>query len=75
MMKLVIGTEAIFFLSLMVGYIYFYVRPGYDQRSLHLLDLKTTGAFSILLFSSSFTFWRAEHNFNKGNPHQISTDS
>lgn len=67
MMKLVIGTESIFFLSLIFAYIYFYVRPGYDPRYVSLLDLKTTGIFSVLLFSSSFTFWRAEHNFNKGN--------
>lgn len=67
MMKLVIGTEAIFFLSLMLGYVYFYVRPGYDAKSIGLLDLKSTGLFSLLLFSSSFTFWRAERNFKQGN--------
>lgn len=71
MMKLVIGTETVFFLSLILGYIYFYVRPGYDARSMGLLDLKTTGLFSLLLFSSSFTFWRAEYNFNKGNSRQL----
>lgn len=66
MMKLLIGTEAIFFLSLIFAYIYFYVRPGYDRHYMHLLDIKSTGIFSVLLFSSSFTFWRAEHNFNRG---------
>lgn len=71
MMKLVIGTEAIFFLSLIFAYIYFYVTPGYDARYTHMLDIKTTGLFSVLLFSSSFTFWRAEHNFNKGNSERL----
>ena len=67
-MKLLIATEALFFISLIIAFVYFAFRPGYDERSIRLLDLKTTGTFSILLFSSSFTFWRAEVNFDKGRP-------
>jgi len=67
MMKMVIGTEAIFFISMMITYVYFSVTPGFNSASLHLLDIKTTGLFSVLLFLSSFTFWRAEVNYIHGN--------
>ncbi|WP_158795349.1 heme-copper oxidase subunit III [Pedobacter sp. L105] len=67
MMKMVIGTEAIFFIALMITYVYFSVTPGFNSASLRLLDIKTTGLFSVLLFLSSFTFWRAEVNFRQGN--------
>ncbi|WP_423146030.1 cytochrome c oxidase subunit 3 [Rubrolithibacter danxiaensis] len=73
MMKLVIATEAIFFLSLMITFVYFAIRPGFKQHSLDLLDIKTTGIFSLMLFSSSFTFWRAEVNFNRGQTARLKT--
>ncbi|WP_439883307.1 cytochrome c oxidase subunit 3 [Pontibacter sp. MBLB2868] len=66
MMYLVIGTEAIFFLSLLFGFVYFAFEPGYDSQAWQMLNLKSTGIFSVLLFSSSFTFWRAEKNYRKG---------
>ncbi|WP_347158927.1 cytochrome c oxidase subunit 3 [Pontibacter chitinilyticus] len=65
MMFLVIGTEAIFFLSLIFGFVYFAFEPGYDSQAWQMLNLKSTGIFSLLLFASSFTFWRAEKNYKK----------
>jgi len=67
MMKMVVGTETIFFIALMITYVYFSVTPGFSRSSQQLLDIKTAGLFSILLFSSSFTFWRAEVNYYRGN--------
>ena len=69
MIKLVVGTEAMFFVSLIMAYIYFSFVPGYGYKlsQVHELDIKTTGLFSICLFLSSFTFWRAETNYKKGN--------
>lgn len=60
MMKLVVGSEAIFFLSLMLGFVYFAYYPGFNPQSVALLDLKKTGLFTALLLASSFTFHRAE---------------
>ncbi|WP_020601449.1 cytochrome c oxidase subunit 3 [Spirosoma spitsbergense] len=66
MMKLVVGSEAIFFLALMMGFVYFAYFPGFDPKSLALLDLTKTGAFTVLLLASSFTFWRAEISHRNG---------
>lgn len=66
MIKLVVGTEAMFFLSLIVAFIYFSLSPAFKHQQINVLDIKSTGAFSLLLFSSSFTFWRAESNFKNG---------
>ena len=66
MIKLVVGTEAMFFVCLIMAYVYFSFVPGYTAQS-GSLDIKSTGMFSILLFSSSFTYWRAEKNYGSGN--------
>lgn len=67
MIKLVVGTEAMFFLSLIMAYLYFSFQPGFTSNQADHLDLRSTAIFSAFLFSSSFTFWRAEMNFRKGN--------
>jgi heme/copper-type cytochrome/quinol oxidase subunit 3 len=67
MIKLVVGTEAMFFLALIMAYLYFSLTPGFTPRQAGHLDIRSTAIFSAFLFSSSFTFWRAETNFNKGN--------
>jgi heme/copper-type cytochrome/quinol oxidase subunit 3 len=66
MIKLVVGTEAMFFLSLIMAYLYFSLRPGFTPQQAGHLDIRSTTIFSVFLFSSSFTFWRAEMNFKKG---------
>ena len=71
MMKLVVGTETIFFLALMMGFVYFAYYPGFKPQSVRMLDLPTTGAFTALLLSSSFTFWRAEVALREGKPGRL----
>ncbi|WP_377117724.1 cytochrome c oxidase subunit 3 [Mucilaginibacter litoreus] len=66
MIKLIVGTEAMFFLALIMAFVYFSFTPDFKSHQLLNLDLKTTGLFSLLLFSSSFTYWRAESNYQKG---------
>jgi heme/copper-type cytochrome/quinol oxidase subunit 3 len=66
MIKLVVGTEAMFFLALIMAYLYFSLRPGFNSHQAGQLDIRSTAIFSAFLFSSSFTFWRAETNFKKG---------
>ncbi|RYY19921.1 MAG: heme-copper oxidase subunit III [Sphingobacteriaceae bacterium] len=67
MMKLVIGTEAMFFVSLMMAFVYFSFGTGFKAQLLHNLDVKATAIFTVMLFLSSFTYWRAEVNYKKNN--------
>lgn len=67
MMKLVVGTEAMFFLSLIMVFVYFSLAPGFQHLQASELDIRSTGLFSLVLFSSSFTYWRAECNYHNGN--------
>lgn len=67
MMKLVVGTEAMFFVSLIMAFIYMAFKSGFEPYEVSQLDIKTTGIFTLILFSSSFTFWMAEKKYAKGN--------
>lgn len=66
MMFLVISTEAVFFLSLIVAFVYYSLTSGFNPQATQQLSLMTTGAFSVLLLASSFTFWRAEVSYQRG---------
>ena len=66
-MKLVIGTEGMFFLSLIMAFVYLSYVSGFEPGQQQALDIKSTGIFSLFLFSSSGTFWLAEKNYNEGN--------
>lgn len=67
MMKLVVGTEAMFFVSLIMAFIYMAYNSGFEPYEVSKLDIKTTGIFTIFLFCSSFTFWLAEKKYKIGN--------
>jgi len=67
MMKLTIGSEAIFFLCLIVSYLYFWRSGNFQKEVATHLHIKTTGLFTILLLCSSFTFWKAEQNHQREN--------
>ncbi len=67
MMKLVIGTEGMFFICLIMAFIYMAFNTGYEPHELQALDIKKTGIFTIILIASSFTFWMADRNHKKGN--------
>ena len=66
-MKLTVGSEAVFFLALIVAYLYFWRSGHVQQQVAEHLNVKLTGLFSLFLLSSSFTFWRAEKNYSQGN--------
>lgn len=66
MIKLIVGTEAMFFLALIMAYVYFSLLPGFASPQANHLDIRSTTLFTALLLSSSFTFWRAETNYKKG---------
>ena len=66
MAKLIVGTETVFFLALIVAFMYFTYNPTFHADSKNTLDIKSTAIFSICLFFSSFTLWRAETSQKKG---------
>jgi heme/copper-type cytochrome/quinol oxidase subunit 3 len=67
MMKLTIGSEAIFFLSLIVAYLYFWRSGNFQKEVAEHLSIKSTGIFTAVLLFSSFSFWRADKNHSKEN--------
>lgn len=67
MMKLVVGTEAMFFVSLIVAFIYMAYTSGFEPHEVQQLDITTTGIFTAILISSSFTLMLAEYKYKKGN--------
>lgn len=67
-MVLFIFSEAIFFGLLLLAYLYFQGQPAQGPTAATALDPLTTGLFSILLVSSSFTIWRAEKSLTYQNP-------
>jgi heme/copper-type cytochrome/quinol oxidase subunit 3 len=72
MMKSVVFTEIFFFLSLIMAYVYMVYYSGVrSTNELRALHISTTGIFTIVLISSSFTFYIAERNFLKGNIQQL----
>lgn len=66
MMKLVVGTEAMFFISLIMAFIYMAYSSGFEPHEVQALNIKTTGIYTIILICSSFTFWMADKNYKKG---------
>ena len=68
-MSLFIGSEAVFFILLIMAYAYFHnmAASGGVNTAAKVLDPLTTGFFSLFLFSSSFTVWRAGKSMEKEN--------
>ena len=67
MMKLTVGSEAIFFICLIVSYLYFWRTGNFQQQVADHLHIKTTALFTVVLLCSSFTLWRAEKNHRREN--------
>ncbi len=67
MMKLVVGTEAMFFVSLIMAFIYMAYNSGFEPHEVQQLDIETTGIFTVILFASSFTLILAEKKYKAGN--------
>ena len=53
-------SEAFFFVMLIAAFVYYNVQRHSGPLAAHTLDRWKTGLFSLFLFSSSFTIWRAE---------------
>jgi len=66
-MKLTIGSEAIFFLCLIVAYLYFWRNSQFQKEVAEHLRIRTTALFTLALLGSSFTFRQAEKNHRREN--------
>jgi cytochrome c oxidase subunit 1/cytochrome c oxidase subunit I+III len=55
-----IASEAAFFGTLLLVFAWFNIQPAAGPNAKDSLDLLKTGIFSVCLFASSFTLWRAE---------------
>jgi heme/copper-type cytochrome/quinol oxidase subunit 3 len=70
-MALFLASETIFFVGLIAAFIYYHYVPGYHANAHKALDPLRTGLYSIALFASSFTIWRAEVNAKAGNASRL----
>ena len=68
-MVLFIGSETIFFSLLILAYLFFQgvAASNGGPTAASSLDPLFTGFFSLFLFSSSFTIWRADQSFAHQN--------
>src|ERR1700693_2825643 len=72
MIKMVVLTEISFFMSLIMAYVYMvYYGDTRSSSEIQSLHLSTTSIFTVVLLSSSFTFYIAERNYLKGNLKQL----
>ena len=67
MIKLVVGTEGMFFICLIMAFIYMAFHSGFEPHDLHQLDIRTTGIYTLLLIASSMTLLFAERCGKKEN--------
>ncbi len=62
-----VASEAAFFGTLLLVFLWFNLSPRPGPNARDSLDLATTGVFSLCLFASSFTLWRAEAAEERGS--------
>ena len=67
LMYFFVGSEAFFFLALIISYIYFSHTGGVLSDSAHYLDIRRTGIFTIALLSSSITIFLADQSLARNN--------
>jgi heme/copper-type cytochrome/quinol oxidase subunit 3 len=58
-MAVFLGSEAVFFLFLIIAYVYFSGAPTTGPTARSALDPRVTGLYTIALIASSATIWRA----------------
>jgi cytochrome c oxidase subunit I len=69
-MAFFLASESLFFLTLIIAFIYFH-HWGRGPTARGSLDPLSTGLYSIFLFASSFTVWRASANADGNNNNRL----
>jgi heme/copper-type cytochrome/quinol oxidase subunit 3 len=72
-MALFLASETLFFVALIAAFIYYHYVPSYRANAHNALRPLRTGLYSIALFTSSFTIWRAEVNAKAENIPRLRT--
>jgi heme/copper-type cytochrome/quinol oxidase subunit 3 len=67
MMLIFVGSEAFFFLGLILAFVYNNYGGDMMASKRPYLDIQRTGFFTFFLFASSPTVWLAERNLRRGN--------
>lgn len=62
-----IGSEAFFFLGLILAFVYNIYGHNLIHAEQPYLDIQRTGFFTVFLFASSPTIWLAERSLKRGN--------
>ena len=65
-MILFLISEAVFFLFLIIAYAFFHASQKTGPTAANSLNPLSTGAFTVALLTSSFTMWRAEKDYARG---------
>lgn len=66
MIRLVVFTEAFFFLCLIMAFVYMAYNSGFEPYQVGRLDIRTTGCYTVLLIASSFTLHFAQLAYDRG---------
>ena len=66
-MLVFVGSEAFFFIALIISYVYYSHPGGNLSATAKYLDFNRTLIFTLFLLSSSLTIWMAGLNQKKGN--------
>lgn len=66
LIKFLIGSEAVFFIALIMAFLYYRSFAGYEP-GIDKLSPSTTGIYSLFLFSSSLTYHLTERSHRRGN--------
>jgi heme/copper-type cytochrome/quinol oxidase subunit 3 len=67
LMYFFVGSEAFFFLSLIISFVYYRYTGRVFSDSFSHLDVKTTALFTIALLSSSLTIFLADKSLDRQN--------
>ncbi len=68
LMKFFIASEAIFFISLIISYIYYRHLSDVISITDNHLDATSTGIFTVFLLASSGTIWWGRRGLHQGKP-------
>jgi heme/copper-type cytochrome/quinol oxidase subunit 3 len=66
-MLLFVASESIFFILLILAYVFYHHKAANGAEAAHFLDTLRTGIFSLFLFTSSATAWRAAVSLRHGS--------